>query len=98
MAPEKIREEGMESYRNLVMRCPRLGDEVPFSYCEREAGELPCRQVVRCWEVGFPVETYLRESLAPEVWGRFCGQIPKDRVMTLLDCVEAAKRRLKPEE
>ena len=35
----------MKSYRDLVMRCPRLGGEVPFSYCEREAGDLPCRQV-----------------------------------------------------
>jgi len=88
----------MESYRNLVMRCPRLGGEVSFSYCEREAGELPCRQIVRCWEVGFPVEAYLRETLAPVAWERFRGQIPKDRVTTLLDCVEAAKLRLQPKE
>ncbi|MHB8908980.1 MAG: hypothetical protein ACYDAA_08915 [Syntrophales bacterium] len=89
---------GMEPYRNLVMRCPRLGGEVTFSYCEREAGELPCRQVVRCWEAGFPVESYLRETLTPEAWERFRSQIPKDRVTTLLDHIEAAKRRLKPEE
>jgi hypothetical protein len=88
----------MESYRNLVIRCPRLGGEVTFSYCEREAGELPCRQVVRCWEAGFPVEDYLRASLSPEAWERFCGQVPKDRMTTLVDLVEAAKRRRKSEE
>lgn len=88
----------MDPYRNLVIRCPRLGGEVTFSYCEREEGELPCRQVVRCWEAGFPVEAYLREALAPEAWERFYSQIPKDRVTTLLDHIEAAKRRLKPEE
>ena len=85
--------EKMKSYREWIMRCPRLGGEVPFSYCEREAGHLPCRQVVRCWEAGFPVEEYLRETLTPEAWERFCGQTPKDRMTTLLDIVEAARRR-----
>ena len=83
----------MDSYGELVIRCPRLGGEVTFSYCEREAGEFPCRQVVRCWEAGFPVEAYLRETMIPEVWERFCGQVPQDRITMLLDLVEAAKRR-----
>jgi hypothetical protein len=42
---------------------------------------------------GFPVEEYLRETLMPQAWERFCGQTPKDRMTTLLDIVEAAKRR-----
>lgn len=85
----------MKRYRDEIIRCPRLGGEVPFSYCEREAGELPCRQVVRCWEAGFPVEAYLRETLAPGLWDRFCSETPKDRITTLLDSVDAAKRRRK---
>jgi hypothetical protein len=83
----------MESYRDRIMRCPRLGGEVRFSYCEREAGELPCRLVVRCWEACFPVEAYLRETLAPGVWERFCGQVPKDRMTSLIEIVEAVKKR-----
>jgi hypothetical protein len=83
----------MESYPDRVMRCPRLGGEVRFSYCEREAGELPCRLVIRCWESDFPVEAVLRETMAPEAWDRFCKQIPQDRMTTLLDIVEAAKKR-----
>jgi hypothetical protein len=85
--------EKMKLYSELIIRCPRLGGEVPFSYCEREAGELPCRQVVRCWNAGFPVEEYLRETLTPEVWDRFRSEVPKDRMTTLLDSVEAAKQR-----
>jgi len=88
----------MESYRDLVIRCPRLGGEVPFSYCEREAGELPCRQIVRCWEAGFPVEAYLRETLSPGARERYCHQEPKDRMTTLIDLAEAAQRRRKPGE
>jgi hypothetical protein len=88
----------MEPYGNLMLRCPRLGGEVSFSYCEREGGDLPCRQVIRCWEVGFPVEEYLRKTLPPEAWERFCAQIPKDRMTTLLDLVEEVKRRQKHED
>jgi hypothetical protein len=95
MAPENVMGEEMKSYRDLVMRCPRLGGEVPFSYCEREAGDLPCRQVVRCWETIFPVETCLRETMTPETWECFCEQVPKDRMTMLIDVVEAAKRRRK---
>ena len=87
----------MNLYRERIIRCPRLGGEVPFSYCEREAGELPCRQVVRCWNAGFPVEEYLRETLTPEVWDRFRSEVPKDRMTTLLDIVESAKQRQKKE-
>ena len=86
-------DERIKSCRERIIRCPRLGGEVPFSYCEREAGELPCRQVVRCWNAGFPVEEYLRETLTPEVWDRFRSEVPKDRMTTLLDSVEAARQR-----
>jgi hypothetical protein len=87
--------ERMKSCREWIIRCPRLGGEVPFSYCEREAGELPCRQVVRCWSTGFPVGEYLSETLTPEVWDRFRSEVPKDRMTTLLDSVESARQRQK---
>jgi len=31
----------------------------------------------------------------PEAWERFCGQTPKDRMTTILDIVEAARKRKK---
>jgi hypothetical protein len=86
-------DEGMKPYPEWIMRCPRLGGEVPFSYCEREAGDLPCRQVIRCWDTGFPVEKYLRKTLMPDVWARFCDQVPKDRMTTILGILDTAKRR-----
>jgi hypothetical protein len=88
-------DERVKFCRERIIRCPRLGGEVPFSYCEREAGDLPCRQVVRCWCAGFPVEEYLRETLTPEVWDRFRSEVPKDRMTTLLDIVESTKQRQK---
>lgn len=90
--------EKMKSYGERIIRCPRLGGEIPFSYCEREAGELPCRQVVRCWNAAFPIEEYLRETLTPEVWDRFRSETPKDRMTTLLEIVEAARQRRKKQQ
>jgi hypothetical protein len=88
-------DERMKSCREWIMRCPRLGGEVPFSYCEREAGDLPCRQVIRCWAAGFPVEEYLRGTLTPEAWERFRSEVPKDRMTTLLDIARAVKEQRK---
>ena len=85
----------MEGDLDRMMRCPRLGGEVRFSYCLREGGDLPCRLVVRCWEAGFPVEERLRSALTPEAWERFCGQVPKDRMTSLLEIAEAAAKRRK---
>lgn len=83
----------MDIDHDLITRCPRLGGEVPFSYCEREAGDLPCRQVARCWGAVFPVEAYLRDKLGPEAWEQFCTEAPKDRLTTLVDLAAAARRK-----
>ena len=87
--------EAVENYRHLEIRCPRLGGEVTFSYCEREGGDKPCMRIVPCWSPFFPVEMYLKESLSREVWERFSGQTPKDKVSTLIELIEAAKIRAK---
>jgi hypothetical protein len=85
----------VKNYSHLEIRCPRLGGEVTFSYCEREGGDKPCMRIVTCWNPFFPVETYLKESLAQEGWERFSRQTSKDKVSTLIELVEAAKMRAK---
>lgn len=85
----------MEEQAERLLRCPRLGGEVHFAYCEREAGDLPCPRVIRCWEAAFPVEAYLRERLGPEAWERFSTRPPKDRMTTLLEIAAAAQARQK---
>jgi hypothetical protein len=89
----EIGDENRQYYRNLVIRCPRLGGEVPFSYCEKEAGDLPCRMVVNCWSGIFPVEEYLQETLTDEIRDRLYNQHPKDRLTTILDIAAAVKKR-----
>ena len=83
----------MRSYDTLEIRCPRLGHEVAFSYCRRESGETPCSRVLSCWQPFFPVAAYLKSCLPTDCWERFASQTPKEKVVTLIDMIEAAKKR-----
>jgi len=78
---------------HLEIRCPRLGGEVTFSYCEKEQGDLPCARIIACWQPYFPVEFYLRRRLTETEWHRCFHQSPKDKVTTLIELIEAAKKR-----
>jgi hypothetical protein len=82
----------VDEYDRLEMRCARLGGEVKFSYCRKEGGELPCLRVINCRYPFFPIEQYLRETMTEESWNAFVGQIPKDKITTLIELIEAAKK------
>jgi hypothetical protein len=82
----------MKTHKDLQMRCPRLGGEVTFAYCERESGELPCQRIVACWQLVFPVEGYLREKLTEDQWDRCFNQAPKTKVQSLIELIEAARK------
>jgi hypothetical protein len=92
-AAMEFSDEKIRHYRSLVIRCPRLGGEVPFSYCEKEAGDLPCRMVVSCWARIFPIEEYLQYTLTDESLRRLYNQSAKDRMATILDIAAAVKKQ-----
>ena len=83
----------MDKYDQLELRCSRLGGEVKFSYCRKEGGDLPCVRIITCWYPFFPVEQYLKENMTAESWNGFVSQIPKGKITTLIELVEAAKKR-----
>jgi hypothetical protein len=78
----------------LQMRCPRLGGDVTFAYCEQEGGDLPCLRIIACWQPFFPVEAYLRSRLTPEQWDTWSARKPRDKVVTLIELIEEAKKRI----
>lgn len=80
-------------YDHLEIRCPRLGSEVTFAYCETEGGNHPCSRILTCWQPYFSVETYLREKLNQEEWDRLQNPESKHKVTTLVELIEAAKKR-----
>ena len=87
--------ESVDRFDKLEIRCPRLGHELPFAYCRREGGDLPCPRVIQCGEAFFPGETDLRESLRPGDWERFAAQAPQDKRRSLLDLIEQARARVR---
>ncbi|MCK7506784.1 MAG: hypothetical protein MZV70_23760 [Desulfobacterales bacterium] len=76
-----------------LIRCPKLGDEMTFAYCLREAGDLPCARIIHCWQSAFDVEALLKELLTPDEWERFTCAQPKDKVTSLIEIIENAKRQ-----
>ncbi len=80
---------------DLEIRCPKLGHQVNFTYCEKEQIDLPCSRIIRCWQIYFPVEAYLRKKLSPEQWKKCFNEKPKEKILTLMELIEAAKKRKK---
>ncbi|MBW1895819.1 MAG: hypothetical protein JRI47_02055 [Deltaproteobacteria bacterium] len=80
-------------YDHLEIRCPKLGGEVVFAYCKKETDDLPCSRILICWQPYFPVETYLRELLSESAWERCFNHPPKEKMTTLIELIEAAKKR-----
>jgi hypothetical protein len=74
-----------------------LGGEVTFGYCQKEGGDIPCPRILICWQPYFPVEAYLREKLTSDQWDRCFNQEPKQKVLSLLELIDEAKKRLETE-
>jgi hypothetical protein len=76
-----------------LIRCPKLGDEMMFGYCVQESGDLPCARIIRCWQAAFDVEAVLKEHLTALQWKQFNSAQPKDKVISLIEIIEAAKAK-----
>ena len=78
---------------NFMIRCPRLGHQIYFSYCRSENQGLPCFKTLDCWHTYFPVAEHLREELTPEEWETCFGPKKKPKTVSLLELIEQAKKR-----
>jgi len=76
-----------------MIRCPRLGHQISFSYCRRENNGLPCFKTLDCWYSHFLVEDYLREALLPEEWEKAFKRSDKTKTVSLIELIEQAKER-----
>ncbi len=77
-----------------LIRCPKLGDEMTFAYCREEADHLPCARIIPCWQAAFDVAAWLKENLSPEQWERFTSAPPRDKMSSLIEIIEKAKKQL----
>ena len=76
-----------------LVRCPRLGDEMAFSYCLRESVTLPCSRIISCWSLVFDVDSFLHANMTIQDWQSFNNAQPRDKVTSLIEIIEAAKRK-----
>ena len=80
--------------KDKLVRCPRLGDEMAFSYCLQESGAFPCSRIISCWSSVFDVESFLHKKMTAQDWESFNNSLPKDKVTSLIEIIEAAKRKI----
>lgn len=79
---------------SLVRRCPRLGNPVPFDYCEVCGDEQqPCFKILDCWWEHFDVVRYLKDNLPEDQFNRLMAARPKPKVTSLVELIEQAKKR-----
>ncbi|KPK29945.1 MAG: hypothetical protein AMK69_04915 [Nitrospira bacterium SG8_3] len=76
-----------------VIRCPRLGHEIYFSYCRSEDHGLPCSKVLDCWFVHFDVGDYLRQELSLKEWESILSKPIESKTASLIDLIKQAKKR-----
>jgi len=85
-----------ESEKELIRRCPRLGNPVPFQYCEVCGDEgKPCFKILDCWWEHFDVVQYLKERLPEDQYKRLMKAEPKPKVTSLIELIEQARQRNK---
>ncbi|MBN1866876.1 hypothetical protein JW916_06255 [Candidatus Sumerlaeota bacterium] len=88
----------IETHDTDVVRCRRLGDDVPFRYCRQENDGKPCRLVLDCWWQRFDVQAFLRENLEPELYDEIAsGFQPPDKIVSLFDLIQKARERVESE-
>ena len=80
----------------MERRCPRLGNPVPFDYCEScDADRQPCFKILDCWWEYFDVVQYLKEKLPEDQFNRLMAAKPKPKVASLVELIEQARQRNK---
>ena len=83
-----------ESKKKLMRRCPRLGNPVPFEYCEICGDDhQPCFKILDCWWESFDVVQYLKEKLSEDQFNRLMAAEPKPKIASLVELIEQAKKR-----
>jgi len=85
----------MKKIKNsMVRRCPRLGNPVPFEYCEICGDEQQlCFKILDCWWEHFDVVQYLKDNLSEDQFNRLTEARPRPKVTSLIELIEQARKR-----
>ncbi len=78
---------------DFEIRCPRLGHQINFSYCEIENSGIPCFKTLDCWYSYFDVHSFLKDKLSKEDFQKAFANKGQPKVLSLLDLIEKAKKK-----
>ena len=77
---------------DFQIRCPRLGHKISFSYCAKENNGLPCHKALDCWYPYFYVYDFFKQRLNEEEWKKSFSAESKQKVLSLVELIEKAKK------
>ena len=78
---------------SLQIRCPRLGQQIHFSYCRQENMGLPCSRTLDCWYIHFNVVKHLKQELSAAAWDEAFATPPKPKILSLAELIEQAQKQ-----
>ncbi|MBW1973147.1 MAG: hypothetical protein JRI44_10010 [Deltaproteobacteria bacterium] len=79
----------------LKLRCPKLGGPVTLKYCLTTNNKLFCPRITTCWEGKIDISSIIKERFSPEEIDSVFSSPPKDKVLTLIELIEKAKKNKK---
>jgi hypothetical protein len=77
--------------KDFEIRCPRLGHQINFEYCQKENSGLPCFKTLDCWYNYFNVHYFFKEKLSREDFKKTFINRGQPKVHSLLDLIQKAK-------
>ena len=81
----------------FIVRCPRLGHQVNFAFCQQESYGLPCGKAIACWVDYFPVQEYFKNRLSREEWAIAFENQPKPKIIHLVELIKKAQKNIDKE-
>jgi hypothetical protein len=80
----------IEQYDDEPIRCPKIGDFVPFKFC-RTSGAPFCWVVIRCWAVRIDIGQFLADNYSPETIAQGMQQPQGGRLGTILETADKCR-------
>jgi hypothetical protein len=80
---------------SFKIRCPRLGQQIHFSYCRQENLGLPCFKTLDCWYIYFQVAEYLQQELSDAQWQESFEKPPIPKLLSLAELIDKPQKQAK---
>lgn len=98
MLDQSVKNSDLE---NLECRCPRLGSPISLKYCLISGeDDSICWKILDCWWETFDVEAYLKKNMSTVEFDRLIerAEKPVNKIGSLVEMIERAKKVVKPED